>query len=172
MTYRPMAEFFGPPWGMRLPGLVHGGLSLVVFCIVFLAERGVLGGGIHHYLFRERHLVDPYVAAGAFALSAVLSMVRDSMRGVQVQPNWIEYRELLSAMWPRVRRYRWAQIEGIHFDQSGSISMDLWDGRRELLPKVGQPDGLRRVLSHVAHARAIPVHGDVPDEEFEEEEAA
>lgn len=171
MTYRPMAEFFGPPWTMRAPALAHGALSVIVISVVFLAQRGLLGDGLYHYLFRERHLIDPYVAAGAFAVSAVLSIVRDSMRGVQIQPNWIEYRELLSAMWPRVRRYRWAQIEGITFDEAGTVSVELWDGRRELLPTVGEPDGLRRVLVHVARARAIPVTGLIHEDESEEEAA-
>jgi len=166
-----MAEFFGPPWAMRAPALAHGALAVVVISVVFLAERGTLGDGLYHYLFQQRHLIDPYVAAGAFAVSAVLSILRDSMRGVQIQPNWIEYRELLSAMWPRVRRYRWAQIEGITFDESGTASLDLWDGRRELLPAVGDPDGLRRVLIHVARARAIPVTGVTLDDESEEEAA-
>ena len=156
---------------MRLFSLGHGGLSLVVLLLVFLAQKGILGGGAFHYLFRQRHLIDPYVAASAFALSAVLSIARDSMRGVQIRPNWIEYRELLSSMWPRIRRYRWAQIEGITFEESGAISVDLWDGRRELLPSVSEPEGLRRTLCHVARARAIPLHGRLVDEVYEEEAA-
>jgi hypothetical protein len=171
MTYRPMAEFFGPPWPMRLPSMAHGGLALLAVLLVFLAQRGILGGGAHHYLFRQRHLIDPYLAVGAFGLSAVLSMVRDSMRGVQIRPNWIEYRELLSAVWPRVRRYRWAQIEGICFEEGGAICVDLWDGRREFLPQVGQPESLRRTLSHVARARAIPLSGQLLEDLFEEEAA-
>lgn len=168
MTYRPMAEFFGPPWTTRLPSLAHGGVAVLVVLAVFLAERGVLGSAAYDYLFRQRHLIDPYLAAGAFALSAVMYIARDAMRGVQIKPNWLEYREILSVVWPRVRRYRWAQIEGIVFEESGSISLDLWDGHREFLPKVGQPEGLRRVLFHVAKARAIPVSGSMPDEEYEE----
>ncbi len=171
MTYRPMAEFFGPPWSLRIVSMVHAALALAAVLTVFLAERGLLGTGLFHYLFRQRHLIDPYVAAGAFGLSAVLSIMRDSMRGVQIRPNWIEYRELLSAVWPRVRRYRWAQIEGITFEESGSIGVDLWDGRREFLPVVSEPDGLRRTLCHVARARAIPLSGVVLDEEYDEEAA-
>ncbi|HXS16483.1 MAG TPA: hypothetical protein VN764_04825, partial [Polyangiaceae bacterium] len=61
MTYRPMAEFFGPPWAMRAPALAHGALAVVVISVVFLAERGTLGDGLYHYLFQQRHLIDPYV---------------------------------------------------------------------------------------------------------------
>ncbi len=172
MTYRPLAEFFGPPWAMRLPSLIHGTLAVLVVILVFLAQQGSLGGGAYHYLFRERHLIDPYMAAGAFGLSAVLSIVRDSMRGVQIRPNWIEYRELLSSVWPRVRRYRWAQIEGICFEAGGGIGVDLWDGRREFLPTVSQPEGLRRTLAHVAHARAIPLMGKGVDEFLETDREA
>jgi hypothetical protein len=168
MTYRPSAEFFGPRWAARLPAIIHGGIALLVILAVFLSQQGVFGGGTYDYLFRQRHLINPYTAAGAFALSAVLTLLRDAMSGVKIKSNWIEYREILNAVWPRIRRYRWAQIEGIHFEESGSISLDLWDGRRELLPAVAQTDSLRRVLAHLAKARAIPLHGILPDLEYEE----
>lgn len=172
MTYRPMAEFFGPPWAKRLPSLLHSAVAVMFVLAVFLAQRGLLGSASYNYLFRQRHLLDPYLAVGAFALSAVMYVTRDSMSGVQIRPNWLEYREILSAIWPRVRRYRWAQIEGIFFEESGSISIDLWDGRREFLPKVSQPEGLRRVLCHIAKARAIPLSGAIPEEEDEEASGA
>jgi hypothetical protein len=159
MTYRPSEEFFGPPLTLRLPGLIHLTLGLLVVLTVFLVERGSRDGSLYRYLFRDRHLIDPYLAAGAFMLSAVLSMFRDGMRGVQIRKNWIEYRELISLLWPRVRRYRWAQIEGVTFEPSGNISLDLWDGTREFLPPVGNADGLRTVLERLAMARAIPVRG-------------
>lgn len=159
MTYRPSEEFFGPPLLLRLPGLLHLGAALAAFACVVLVARGDPQSGLYNYIFRQKHLVDPYLACGAFALSAVLSLLRDGMRGVQIRRNWIEYRELISAVWPRVRRYRWAQIEGVTFEESGSISLDLWDGRREFLPRVSDREGLRLVLERLALARAIPVRG-------------
>lgn len=168
MTYRPSEEFFGPPWSARLVSLVHAGVAVGVVAYVFLTSRGLTTDGAFHYLFRERHLIDPYAAAGLFALSAVMNLLRDSMRGVQIRPGWIEYRELISAVWPRVRRYRWAQIEGIGFETSGSVSVDLWDGRREFLPPVRDEVGLKRVMAFVARARAIPISGEDPTDDLDE----
>lgn len=159
MTYRPSEEFFGPPLSIRLPGLIHLGLAFSVVALVVTIGQGGSQGALYDYLFRQKHLIDPYLAAGAFAASAVLSLLRDGMRGVQIRKNWIEYRELISAIWPKVRRYRWAQIQGVNFEESGSISLDLWDGRREFLPPVSNLEGLRTVLERLALARAIPVSG-------------
>jgi hypothetical protein len=159
MTYRPTEEFFGPPLVVRLPAFIHAGLAVVVIGVVFAVERGDTESSLYHYMFRQRHLIDTHSAAGLFALSAVFSILRDSMRGVKIRANWIEYRELVSAVWPRVRRYRWAQIDVVIFEESGNISVDLWDGRREILPPVRAMAELRRALERLATARAIPVRG-------------
>lgn len=159
MTYRPTEEFFGPPLSARIPAFIHGGLSVLLLGLVFAVERGPKDSALYHYMFQKKHLIDTHMAASLFALSSVLSILRDSMRGVRIRPNFVEYRELLSAMWPRVRRYRWAQIDRVVFEPSGSILMDLWDGRREILPEVRDPGELRAVLERLAWARAIPVEG-------------
>lgn len=159
MTYRPTEEFFGPPLSVRVPAFVHGGLAVLILGLVFVVERGSKDAFLYQYMFQKKHLIDTHVAAALFALSSVLSMLRDGMRGVRIRPSFLEYRELLSAMWPRVRRYRWAQIDRVVFEQSGSISLDLWDGRREILPAVRDTAELRAVLERLALARAIPVEG-------------
>jgi hypothetical protein len=159
MTYRPEEEFFGPPLSMRAIGLVHGGLALLVLAFVFTVERAFPGSSAYQYMFQQKHAIDTHMAAGLFAASSVFSMLRDSMRGVQIRPDWIEYRELLSALWPRIRRYRWAQIESITFEASGSVSLDLWNGTREFLPHVRSTAALKLVLERLAIARAIPVRG-------------
>ncbi len=159
MTYRPAEEFFGPPLSVRVPAFIHGGLAALVLALVFAVERGSQDSALYHYMFRQKHMIDTHLAASLFALSSLLSMVRDGMRGVRIRPNFVEYRELISAVWPRVRRYRWAQIDRVVFEQSGSISVDLWDGRREILPEVRDTDELRAVLERLALARAIPVEG-------------
>jgi len=78
-----------------------------------------------------------------------------------------------------VKRFRWAQIDQITFEASGNISVDLWDGRREFLPKVEDRTGLGRTLERVALARAIPLTGamgldnlDDLDEPFQADEDA
>lgn len=172
MTYRPAEEFFGPPLKVRLPAFIHAFVAACVVGLVFVVERGPRDSSLYMYMFQQKHMVDTHVAAGAFALSAVFSILRDGMRGVKIRANWMEYRELVSAVWPRVRRYRWAQIDRIIFEKSGSISVDLWDGRREILPQVGDPDALRGVLERLAGARAIPVTGGQGLDDLDEAETA
>ena len=159
MTYRPEEKFFGPPLSMRALGLIHGGIALLLLIFVFTVEQAFPGSAAYQYMFQQKHAIDTHMAAGLFAASSLFSMLRDSMRGVQIRPNWIEYRELISAVWPRVRRYRWAQIESITFEKSGSISLDLWNGTREFLPRVRATPALKLVLERLAMARAIPVRG-------------
>jgi len=168
MTYRPTEEFFGPPLSARLLGFIHGGLAVGLLAFVFVVEYTMLGSPAHKYMFEDKHLIDTHLAAGAFALSSIFTMLRDGMRGVKIRSGWIEYREMVTMMWPRVRRYRWAQIEGITFETSGSVSLDLWNGTREFLPKVRTTDPLKRVLERLGAARAIPVKGGEPVEEFDE----
>jgi hypothetical protein len=56
-------------------------------------------------------------------------------------------------------------------DAGAAIALDLWDGRREFLPKVSGRDELALMLEKVAKARAIPITGgtgmfdEVPDDE-------
>jgi hypothetical protein len=51
-----------------------------------------------------------------------------------------------------------------------SVALDLWDGRRELLPRVSNRRKLENTLERVAAARAIPVRGGSGlDELFEPE---
>lgn len=159
MTFRPSEKFFGPPLSLRAVGLVHGGLAVLVLAFVFGVELLFPNSSPYQYMFQQKHPIDTHLAAGLFALSSVFSILRDSMRGVQVRANWIEYRDLVSALWPRIRRYRWAQIDSITFEESGSISLDLWNGTREFLPEVRATAALRLVLERLAIARAIPVRG-------------
>lgn len=159
MTYRPAEEFFGPPLLVRLPSFLHAALGAFVIALVFIVERRP-GSPLHHYMYEQQHLIDAHMLALAFGVSSMASLLRSAMRGVRVKPDWIEYRDVLSSLWPRVRKYRWAQIEQIRFEPSGSISLALWDGRTEWLPKVGNRDGLARTLEQLALARAIPMEGE------------
>jgi hypothetical protein len=167
MTYRPAAEFYGPPLKARLVAFVHAGVAVGIAALVYFVERGPTDSALYHYMFSTKHMVDTHVAAFAFAMSSVFSILRDGMRGVKIRADWIEYREMVSAVWPRVRRYRWAQIDRVVFEPSGAISLDLWDGRREILPDVRAMESLRQVLERLATARAIPVHGGVGVDDLE-----
>lgn len=170
MTYRPSDEFFGPPFAQRIFAFVHASLAALLIVYVYSVARGAPDSPAYHYMFVKKHAMNTETAAGFFALSSVFSMIRDSMRGVKIRANWLEYRDLVSSFWPKVRRYRWAQINQINFEKSGSISLDVWDGTREFLPTVRETERLRVALERLAGARAIPVRGGRGVDELDEVE--
>jgi hypothetical protein len=57
-----------------------------------------------------------------------------------------------------VRRIRWAQIDRLNLGDH-LVTLELWDGTRDTLPKVQDLDGLTRTLERVAMKRAIVVSG-------------
>ena len=69
---------------------------------------------------------------------------------------------------PKLRRYRWAQIDRVILDLPQSVALDLWDGSRAFLPLVADRTGLAATLEKVATARAIPVRGGVGLDEIPE----
>jgi hypothetical protein len=172
MVYRPKgSETFGPPKSTYIPSLVYLAIALALAALVIVAQVSASSGST---LFR--YLTDPNRPFGAKSLAAVVfvsalaSLLRARMRGVVVHPDGLETRDIVVAGWPRVRRFAWAQIDRIVLDGGQSIGLDLWDGRREWLPKVGERDRLANALERVATARAIPVSGgtgafDPPDED-------
>jgi hypothetical protein len=101
-------------------------------------------------------------------LSSISAVLRTNMRGVRLRGDGIEYRDIVSLVIPRLRRFRWAQMNRITLSKSGLVTVDLWDGTRVFLPRVQQRDLLAKTLEHVALARAIPVAGgsgldDIPE---------
>ena len=81
--------------------------------------------------------------------------VRSGLRGVIVTSDSVETRAL-SMGFPRVRRYRWAQIDRIILDKD-SVLFELWNGEYERLPKVQKGEELVDLLERVAHARGRQV---------------
>lgn len=158
MTYRPTEEFFGPPLAQRLPSMLHLVLALGVIVLVFVVQNGPRNTALYNYMFREAHLLDAQVVAGLFFMSAVASALRAGMRGVRVRSDWVEYRDLVGSVIPKVRRIRWAQIDQLSLGDR-FIVLELWDGTRDTLPAVRDRDGLARTLERVALRRAIPVSG-------------
>lgn len=158
MTYRPKEEFFGPPLWARVPSFLHAAVAVAVVLLVIVVEKRP-GSALYAYMFRQEHLIDAHMLAIAFGVSGTASLIRSGMRGVRVRPDWVEYRDVISSLWPKAKKFRWAQIDQITFEPSGNISVDLWDGRREFLPKVDDRPRLGRTLERVALARAIPLSG-------------
>jgi hypothetical protein len=141
--------------------LVYAAIAVLVAVMMLLAERGVPGTGLRAYLIEQPHPIGPWTFVALIGVGAIASMLRASMRGVRVRGDSLEYRDVVSFAWPRVRRYRWAQIDRILLDAEQSLALDLWDGTRAFLPSVGDHRGLSAVLEKVGAARAIPVRGGV-----------
>ncbi len=158
MTYRPREEVFGPPLLQRLPSFLHAALGAAVVLTVVLVERGPHSGQLYEYMFMRQHIIDARTLAIVVAVSSVASLLRTGMRGVKVRNDSVEFRDVVSSVWPRVRRYRWAQIDRISIE-SRIIVLELWDGTYQPLPRVSDHEGLARVLERLALARAIPLSG-------------
>jgi hypothetical protein len=183
MTYRPAATSFGPPFLLRVPSILYGVLAVVAVIIVLVAE----GSPPTSWLFVNvvqrglRGFMSARVFAGCLVVGAVASLLRANMRGVRVRPDGVEYRDVVSLGIPRLRRFKWAQIDRVILDAGRHVALDLWDGTRAFLPDVSDRSSLAATLEKVAHARAIPVRGglgldELPDSlelaEEDEEQAA
>lgn len=168
MTYRPREEVYGPPFLQRLPSIFYMVIAVVVAATVVVVERGSHDTWLYEYMFMRQHIIETRTAAVVILVSAIASLIRAGMRGVRIRSDAVEFRDVVSSIWPRVKRYRWAQIDRINVEPSGAIGLELWDGSYQFLPQVSDPAGLASALERVATARAIPLRGgrgldDVPE---------
>lgn len=177
MTYRPTESVYGPPLVTRVPSLIYLGLAVGMALFVVIAESSPTDSWMFVYIV-ERDVHRP-LGARPFAiilfLSALAAVVRASMRGVRIKGDGVECRETVGLGWPRVRHYRWPQIDKIMLEGQ-TIAFDLWDGTTAALPLVSDHEGLQATLEKIAAARAIPVRGgrgidELPESgEFDDEE--
>jgi hypothetical protein len=180
MTYRPAESSFGPPLRARVPSFVYLFIALAAVMVVLLAERSPSGSWLFVHIVErgERGVITARMVAFFLVLSALSSLLRANMRGVRIRGDGIEFRDVVSLGLPKVKRYRWAQIDRIILDLPQTVAVDLWDGTRAFLPVVADRTGLATALEKVGAARAIPVRGgpgldDIPEEgEFGEETGA
>lgn len=170
MTYRPAEEFFGVPWRARFFALLHLVVALLLLGFVFFVQRGPTDSELYRYMFQRAHFIDTHTLVWIVLLSALASLLREGMRGVRVRGDFLEYRDVVGYGWPQVKKIRWAQIDELSFEANGAIGLSLWDGRWDFLPRVADPEGLTRVLTRVARARAIPMQGNQLSHEWLEEE--
>jgi hypothetical protein len=161
MTYQPEECVFGPTWTTRLPSLIYLGLALIVGAVVLIGETSGSGSRLFDYVVVQdtQRMMSMRTFALVLLVGALASVARSGMRGVRVYPDGVESREIRNLVIPRVKRYRWPQLECIVLDTKSSVALDLWDGRREFLPKVSNRRKLESTLERVAAARAIPVRG-------------
>jgi hypothetical protein len=169
MTYRPAEEAFGPPLAAHLPSVVHVAIAITVIALVLIGESSPSDAWLFVYVVEQdvHRVLGARALAIALAVSSTASVIRTSMRGVRVRSDGVEYRDLVSYAVPRVKRYRWPQIDRVILDQK-EVALDLWDGSRAYLPRVKQREALEATLEKIAAARAIPVRGggrldEIPD---------
>jgi len=169
MTYRPAEAVFGPPFSARVPSFVYLAVATVVAALVLIGEQSPTNTWLFDYVVRQNagRIISSRSLAIVLVIGALSSIIRTSMRGVRVRGDGVEYKDVVS-LWPRVRRYKWAQIDKVTLSGRTAIVLSLWDGTHMELPAVGDRDGLAQALERVAYARAIPVLGgtgldDIPE---------
>jgi hypothetical protein len=172
MTYRPTERVFLPPWSTRLPALAYLALAATILVIVLVAEQSPSNSVLYVRLIEQnaRRIITPRTFAILLCISSASAALRTGMRGVRIRGDGVEYRDIVSLVWPKLRRYRWPQVDCIVLDIPGEIAIDLWDGSRAFLPRVDDREGLAATLEKVAAARAIPVRGGVGLDEIPEAE--
>jgi hypothetical protein len=170
MTYRPTETSFGPPLLIRVPSILYGVLAAAAVVVVLIAEGSAHGSWLYVHVVQRglRGFMSARVFAGCLVVGAVASLLRANMRGVRVRPDGVEYRDIVSLGIPRMRRFKWAQIDRVILDAGRHVALDLWDGTRAFLPEVSDRPTLAATLEKVAHARAIPVRGGVGLDELPE----
>jgi hypothetical protein len=180
MTYRPTETSFGPPFVLRIPSLLYATLAVAAVIIVVVAESSSSSSWLYVNVVERgvRGVMSARTFAACLVVGAIASLLRTNMRGVRVRADGVEYRDVVSLGIPRVRRFKWAQIDRVILDSPRSVALDLWDGTRAFLPDVSDRLTLGATLEKVAHARAIPVRGgkgldELPEAgDFEEDEEA
>lgn len=177
MTYRPSERVFSPPLTVRLPSLIYLLVALCILALVLVAESSPTNSVLYVELIEKssRRIMTARTFAILLSVSAVAAVLRTGMRGVRIRGDGVEYRDVVSLLIPKLRRFRWAQIDRFLLDAPGSIAVELWDGSCAYLPVVGDRAGLSAALEKVAAARAIPVRGgvglyDLPEADEMEEE--
>jgi hypothetical protein len=179
MTYRPAETSFGPPLLIRIPSILYAVLAAAAVAVVLIAESSSPSSWLYVNVVERgvRGVMSARTFAACLVIGATASLIRASMRGVRVRPDGVEYRDVVSLI-PRLKRFKWAQIDRVILDAPGRVALDLWDGTRAFLPEVSDRSSLAAALEKVAHARAIPVRGgkgldEIPDSaEFEDDDQA
>lgn len=154
MAYNPTSEerfVFGPPVWQRLPSLLFLGFASAVGLAALLAHSGSGGTALHRFIVAENRTPLVWV----IVLAAVATFVRSGLRGVIITREGVETRSI-SLGFPRVRRFRWAQIDRIVLDRN-DVLFELWNGSYERLPKVREGEKLVDLLERVAIGRGRQV---------------
>lgn len=142
---------FGPPVWQRLPSLIFLGFAGALALAALVAHYGSSNTALYRFIVTEGRTPLVFV----IVLAAVATFIRSGMRGVVVTREGVETRNL-SMGFPRVRKYRWAQIDRVVLDKD-AVLFELWNGTYERLPRVRDGEKLVDLLGRVAVGRGRPV---------------
>jgi hypothetical protein len=154
MAYSPTPHerfVFGPPIWQRLPSLLFLAFAGTLALAALVAHNGSSNSALHHFIVEENRT--PLVLV--IVLAAIATFIRSGLRGVIVTRDGVETRTL-SLGFPRVRRYRWAQIDRVVLDEE-EVLFELWNGSYERLPKVREGTKMVDLLERVAIGRGRQV---------------
>jgi hypothetical protein len=154
MAYNPSPTerlTFGPPLWQRIPSFFFLAFAAVLAGATALAHGGGANTSLYRFIVIEGRTPLVYV----IVIAAIATFVRSGMRGVIVTRDAVETRSLSMGI-PRVRKFRWAQIDRIVLDDQ-SVLFELWNGTYERLPKVRDGRGLAELLERVAIGRGRQV---------------
>lgn len=154
MAYNPNPSerfVFGPPIWQRLPSLLFLGFAGVIGMATVLAHQGSSNTALYRFIVSENRTPLVFV----IVLAAVATFIRSGLRGVIITGEGVETRTL-SMGFPRVRKYRWAQIDRIVLDKE-DVLFELWNGTYERLPKVRDGEKMSDLLERVAVGRGRSV---------------
>jgi hypothetical protein len=154
MAYNPNPTerfAFGPPIWQRLPSLLFVGFAGVLAVATFLAHHAPPSSPIFRFIVEDGRT--PFVVV--IVLTALATFVRSGLRGVIVTRDGVETRDLSLGI-PRVRKYRWAQIDRVIVDGQ-DVMFELWNGSYDRLPRVREGEKLVSILERVAIGRGRTV---------------
>ena len=176
MSYRPRESVYAVPLLERLPSFFYLFLAVCAVLLVVIGENSSSDSWLFDFVVVQDRgrLLGARAFSIVLSVGAVASVVRSNMRGIRVYGDGLEAREVAFGFWPRVRRYRWPQMELISLE-APSIVIQLWDGRRASLPRVEDQEALVSALEMVAVARDIPLRGgrgldEIPEKISEDED--
>jgi hypothetical protein len=154
MAYNPNPGdrfVFGPPLWQRLPSLLFLGFAGVVGLAALVAHNGATNTALYRFIVTENRTP----LAIIIVLAAIATFVRSGLRGVVVTREGVESRTL-SMGFPRVQKWRWAQIDRVILDKE-AVLFELWNGSYERLPKVGEAEKMVELIERVAVGRGRQV---------------
>lgn len=154
MAYNPNPDerfVFGPPLWQRLPSLLFLGFAAVMGVVTLMAHNASADTALHHFIVVENRTPLVFV----IVVAAVATFIRSGLLGVIVTRDGVETRTLSLGI-PRVRRYRWAQIDRVVLDKE-DVLFELWNGSYERLPHVREGEKMVDLLERVAIGRGRQV---------------